>query len=921
MSDLRLPFDDDEPPAVIGGAPSPFRDLADAPARAAAVDPSQNIVLEASAGTGKTRVLVERYVNLLRAGVAPDHILAITFTRKAAAEMRQRIIDRMREAARLSQADAARWRDLRDHLSDINISTIDAFCLSLLREFPLEADVDPGFDLAADADVPRLIEEALDHAFRICRAAAREDDDVALVFAQLGERRLRVGIGALLDRRLVAPQALGRYLAKGPKTLTAEVACDSAARRLAEALASAGGGVEAFLSDGPVRHPQFAMLAQEIRELCARQPAPRSSLRPPNDASSPLGTTAFEARSSQAAFRGFVDRLRAYFLTQDGAPRGKNFTGTGFNARDCDTEDAWKRHRQTAAGLAPAIAETIKAFRRDLNVIMSRGVWRIFAVALDQYQRTLDAHALIDFSGVLERAVGLLREMGEFAQSRYRLEARYRHVLVDEFQDTSRAQWELVSLLVRNWSEGFGASADALPPSIFVVGDRKQSIYGFRDADVAVLDDAAAFIEQLRPDGTPRQAISVSFRAVPELLAFVNHVFAQLALQPGERRDGFRYGESDRFPLDAAQLPAEPTASDALHVIATDTVRGNAERVADEIVDILRHVSVRDRATGERRPARPADVAILFRSRDSHRDFESALEGRHVPTYVYKGLGFFDADEIQDAVALLRYLADPGSNARAAALLRSRIVRLSDRAVARLGPHVADATLAVTTTGLDAEDAAVLTRLSTALPRWLSWVDRVTPSELLSRVLVETGYPVELRGPRYLQARENLKKLRGMIRRIQNRGYVTLARIADHLDRLAIGDESNATIDAIDAVSLMTVHAAKGLEFPIVFVVNMGRGTGGHRPPIRVAAVGSANGDDTVAIADYQSEADEDAQAREREESKRLLYVALTRARDRLYLSATVQDGKCRMGRGSLGEVLPDSVRELIVRAAAGVPT
>ena len=107
---------------------------------------------------------------------------------------------------------------------------------------------------------------------------------------------------------------------------------------------------------------------------------------------------------------------------------------------------------------------------------MSRGVWRIFAVALTTYQQTLEAHALLDFSGVLERALDLLKQMDEFARSRYRLEARYHHVLVDEFQDTSRAQWELVAQLVRSWGEGLGASADALPPSIFIVGDRKQSI-------------------------------------------------------------------------------------------------------------------------------------------------------------------------------------------------------------------------------------------------------------------------------------------------------------------------------------------------------------------------------------------------------------------------------------------------------------
>ena len=207
-------------------------ETSDAAARLHAVDPSRNIVLEASAGTGKTRVLVERYVNLLRAGVDPDHILAITFTRKAAAEMRERIIDRLREAARLSQFDAGRWRELKERLGEIAISTIDAFCLALLREFPLESDVDPGFDLADDTEVPRLISESLDRALRICRGVARVDDDVALVFAQLGERRLRTGLSALLDRRLVAPQALRRYLSKGPQHLTAAEVCRRCADRL-----------------------------------------------------------------------------------------------------------------------------------------------------------------------------------------------------------------------------------------------------------------------------------------------------------------------------------------------------------------------------------------------------------------------------------------------------------------------------------------------------------------------------------------------------------------------------------------------------------------------------------------------------------------------------------------------------------------
>jgi len=297
---------------------------------------------------------------------------------------------------------------------------------------------------------------------------------------------------------------------------------------------------------------------------------------------------------------------------------------------------------------------------------------------------------------------------------------------------------------------------------------------------------------------------------------------------------------------------------------------------------------------------------------------------------VYKGLGFFDADEIQDAMAVLRFLADPTSNMRAAAFMRSRIVRLSDRAIARLAPDLARALdgsppeaghHAFEKAGhhvLDEEDRRVLDHVREALPRWLALVDRVTPVEVLETVLREAAYAFEIRGPRRVQARENLKKLRALVRKIQNRGYATLARIADHLDQLALGDESNAVVDALDAVNLMTVHAAKGLEFPIVFIVNLNRGTGGPRAPIRIATDGG--GAPAVAIGDFESEADEDAPAREREETKRLLYVGVTRARDRLYLSGVVKDGAFRPGRGSLGEVLPKSVMTAIESAAAELP-
>jgi ATP-dependent helicase/nuclease subunit A len=853
-------------------------DARDREGRLRAVDPRYNVALEASAGTGKTRVLVDRYINLLRAGVDPSNILAMTFTRKAATEIRERIIATLRDVAARGEIAPARWRELRDRIDDIAIGTIDAFCLSLLREFPLEADLDPGFDVADETEVPRLIDESLDRALRTCRSLAREDEHVALVFAQLGDRRARRGLAALLNRRLVAPAVLNRYLQSGPADLTVAVATHRAAAALLRVFTAMSRGLDGFLETGPPE-PLFLLLARHLRRL-------EEGLA----AGTPLNPAIVQAT---------YGRAREYFLTDQGEPRKR----IAFSKAQFVSERVWAAHRDLVVNQAAPIRETSDRYKRDLNVLVSRGILRMYRIAETEYRRTLDAHAVLDFADLLQRTLDLLRQMDEFAQSRYRLESRYHHVLVDEFQDTSRAQWELVSLLVESWGEGAGlASSGPLPPSIFIVGDRKQSIYAFRDADVSILDDARRYIEALRPDGDARRTISRSFRSVPALLAFVNDVARDIP-KVDHRRDAFRYAEEDQFPVDR-NIGEAP-----LGLITADGPESCAEATAVEIARLLEEETVvRDKTTGVVRRMTSSDVAILFRTRDSHREYEAALERRGIGAYVYKGLGFFDADEIKDVLALLWYLADPLSDMRAAALLRSRVGRISDEALRRLAPHIAAALGGSPPVAeLDAADAATLSRLRDACARWRHLVDRLPPAELLDLVLADSAYFVEMRGPRWPQARENLKKIRALIRRIQNRGYATLGRIAAHLDRLAVGDESNAVIDAMDAVNLLTVHAAKGLEFPVVFVVNLARGTGGFRDPIRVVA-GAGDADVSVAVGDFRSDADEDAAAKEGEESKRLLYVALTRARDRLYLGSVLKDGTLQPGRGSLAAVLPQTL-------------
>ncbi len=887
VPDVPLGQDDATSRSGAQGPPPP-----DFEARRSAVDPLENVVLEASAGTGKTRVLVDRYVNLLRAGVEPQRILAITFTRKAASEMRERILAAV-------QGDPALWSSLRDRLGEVAITTIDAFCLALLREFPLEANLDPAFDVADETEVPRLIDEALDSTMRAGLVQADTDPEMALVLAQLGVARTREGLARLLERRLVADEAMERFLERasqgGPLSLD-QLSARTAAT-LQTVCARLPGWPDEFIATGPAKYPGWQLIARQLRGLGTIDPRDHASVR------------------------RALDAARKYFLKSDGGTVTSRATEP-LNKKHFATPADQKRHHDAVREITEDVRRLVEQHNASLNIMLARGVRRFYAIALDRYRRALSERSVLDFSELLARSLTLFSEMEDFARSRYLLEQRYQHVLVDEFQDTSRAQWALVSELVKAWGEGAGLAQEVgpIPPSIFIVGDRKQSIYRFRDADVTVLDRAAEFIGRLRQGagGSKRRAINTSMRAVPELQAFINDVFT--AVDKSAIRTAFTYSDTDRFPVNPAEAVVLHAGQPVVGLVADDSPELTADRIGEEVVRLLAHGTVRDRRTGIARAASPGDIAILFRTRASHKEIEAALESRGVPTYVYKGLGFFDSDEIRDLLALLRFLAQPESEARAAALLRSRFFRVSDGALQRLSGRLAPALTSQGKTGtLDAEDRVVIERARLMMQRWLALVDRLPPAEVLDGILDDTAYLYEIAGPRERQARENVKKFRSMIRRIQNRGYSTLARIASHVDRLYAGDESNAAIEAIDAVNLMTAHAAKGLEFPIVFVVSLTKAAGGMAPAVRVVLDDDEG--ERVWVGPFASDDDKNGEKeREAEETKRLLYVALTRARDRLYLGTVLKDGKASAGNGSLAKVLPREFLALFERAGREEP-
>lgn len=859
----------------------------DQAARDFAVDPHNDVVLEASAGTGKTRVLVDRYVRLLTLGVDPRNILAMTFTRKAATEMRDRVLAALRRGAAAGQLPADRWQAISARMQDVQITTIDAFCFGLLREFPIEAGVEPTFEVADETEIARFASEALDTALARARAMAASHEDVRLLFVRVAPPTLREALGSLIDRRQVALPALRSFVARHPEPTSAAAAAarylDFLQRELSPALR------RTLIETGPHGVADYRWVAEDLRAL----------------------DRAAGAEADPIAVQQVRRRLEAYFLTQSGTPR-QRLVRPYATALDAATK---RKHEEALKAAAEPVLAAGEALDRDLDALLARGVLKVFEVAVAAYERLLAEHALLDFAAMLDRAVLLLARQEEFARSRLKLQSRYHHLLIDEFQDTSRRQWQLIELLIDAWAEGEGV-ADA-HTSIFVVGDRKQSIYRFRHAEVTLLDEAARRIGMLRPGRQVRQAISTSFRSVPELLAFVNAVSGAMA-GDASVEDRWYYRDEDRFPTPPIADGALRDGQPVVGIVAEASIEASAAAVADEVVRLLQTAAVRDRETGVR-PARPDDIAILFRARAGHQYFEEALERRGVRTYVYKGLGFFDAPEVQDLQSLLRFLARPESDLRAAELLRSRFVRLSDVALARLAPSFSAALLgrAAPDVELDEVDAGLLTAAREGVARWLTLARQIPPGELLDIVLRESAYFRELSGRRLEQARENIKKVRALVRRVENRGYATLDRLAAYFETLRAGDDSNAIVQAAGAVNLMTIHAAKGLEFPIVFVVNLQAGARGRAGGFTLIEQGP-DGEAALTFGTNEATALEDR--RETEELRRLLYVALTRARDRLYLAAEVDAKGTLRTRGSrtLAALLPTSLARCFEEAAAG---
>jgi ATP-dependent helicase/nuclease subunit A len=861
-------------------------------------------LLEAGAGTGKTRVLVDRYVKCVldaESGTGDVRtVAAITFTEKAAGELRQRVREEFeaRAAATEGGSEAAdRIERALAALDDAPISTIHGFAGRLLREFPVEAGVDPAFEqldaLGSDIERGRLWEEWLTDL-----AAGDPSSDAAEAGAGAATGpRVRGWLARLL--RLGVKLDDVRELAVGPKGVFGErydlepalqplPEPDLVARldELAGPLASLRAFCAAACSDQSDNGFAAAFdLVEAGESLIAAPPADHDQLA--------AALFALPARTTVSAPGGNKGHW-------DAAAGGKDKLQARYKAAVAVVVEMRDVYAEYVTGLAVAVADSFARWAGHVQVSLG----------------------LLDFTDLLGRLRDLLS--GDLA-ARRALQQRFRYLLVDEFQDTDPLQAEIVFLLCER--EPLAADwRDVLltPGKLFLVGDPKQSIYRFRRADISLYDQVKGLVGG-QPEGTGVvTAIRQNFRTTPSAVAWVNNVFADVFDDDKAegRQPAYQWVEPYRPPAEGPRVAVLLGREYGSQAGEADAARRD-EALA--LAGLLRRMhgpdaarwSVQDRAAVEGaerwRPPRWGDVALLFRATTGLETYEQALRVAGVPYRVDGGKAYFARREVADALLCLRAADDAADGPALYGALHSSFFGFSDDDLflfwAAGGRF--DLFAAGQPPGFDAITAA-LGALSALHERRVAW----EPHEMAA-ALVRLAHGAEFlaaTGAGAPQAIANLEKLVERARAFSGAGGGGLGAFLSWAAEAgdAAGEGESQVDDEGDVVHLLTIHKAKGLEYPIVVLVGGASGggwKGGGEPIVdragRRLAIKLKAELPGAAARDLEPRAYTDLNESEKtmsaSESRRLLYVAATRARDQLVVSCF---GKLTTAKGEPASVL-----------------
>jgi ATP-dependent helicase/nuclease subunit A len=799
----------------------------------AACERARDVAVTAGAGSGKTRTLVARYLSLLADGLAPDALVAITFTEKAAREMRARVRKEIRGLVVKNDSPNERsfWQALERRMDAARIGTIHALCAEMLRAHPAEAAIDPQFQVLEEGLAAIARADAVDAAL----AAAVLDPSMNPLLRAFSSRNLSILLTQMLNKRLDVQDWLETDF-QIQTLITAQL------RNFFE-------NQQILSIEADLACMDTAAISQDTTEKGVEQ---------------------------ILAFRSGCTLLHSVFLSEDAFATCQQLqilrTTTlgrlvgGKNSRTKEMLQEWRdTYDQCFAWLGKTTIQPDVEI--EINAILPL-IQQCFRTAQQNYHQILKNQQALDFDDLERGAVQLLA----LTHIRTHWQNQVQALLVDEFQDTNQRQRSIVEALT-----------DAQPGKLFIVGDARQSIYRFRGADVAVFRSVQADISTR---GGLLLDLNLTFRSHPALLSGMGDLLAPIMGIKDDPQRPFQVAftslnASRREALAGVQAPYVELLLGA----GEDAVKGR-EISAGLLAARLRSL----KENGEIKAWQ--DVSLLLRASSAFGVYEDALETAGIPYVTVAGSGFYERPEIRDILNLLRALADPWDDLAMVGLLRSPAVGMSDPGITLLrwpdpkstaiSLHLA---LSRDLSHLSLPDQRAAQRAGELFAALAPLVGRIPVAEVLQRLAGFSLYRAILAAAPQRTWR-NLEKL---LQDAYASGLYSVHAYLEYLGRVReVGArEGEAPGEAEEAVQLMTIHKSKGLEFPFVVLADAGRMERWRAGrwlllPGNGAAFKTDQPDYETLLLRLLRQQD---QEREAAENKRLLYVALTRAKEKLIVS------------------------------------
>lgn len=869
-----------------------------------ACHPQANATVSASAGSGKTWLLVSRIIRLLLSGVEPDSILAITFTRKAATEMSERLMQRLYAFAIADDAllaeqllqtgldaqehdyDTARglYEKLLSRQRGVIITTFHAFSQQILRRFPLEADIAANFELTETTELLR--QEAWDALMDSCTRQADSPTAKSL-------ESLMVGCNSLHSTRT----ALFSFLEHRSDWWAIS---DSSEKPVEDVCSTIAGHLEIDPTSLPDADNLIKTHKETLKEFSALL---RKHDNKTNREHADLLDSVFDKELNFSA-------VQTAFLTKEGAPRKRDYKKAWEKTMGSDGALRFVEIHESMCAQILSFQDLIARHKTyDLNKN-----WLHTGMAfLEHYQQIKRNRRLLDFADLEWKAYYLINKADNAHWIQYKLDQRINHMLVDEFQDTNPTQWRLLKPLL----EELAASEEAHLRSCFIVGDSKQSIYGFRRADSSLFDEASNWLGQnLEAMTVP---LEVSYRSSPAIIDFVNMIFSSGELHQHINKFTEHSTHKEELWGTVAVLPLfdEPETEEQKQntelrnplveprqVSENIRYKNEAASIAARISELVKS-GIQVEVDDEQRAIRYSDIMILLRARTEAASYEAALREQAIPYFGADRGSLLDRIEIGDMMALLDVLLTPHNNLALARVLRSPLFSLNNELLVDIAEyshrHNCEWMSALNRLANEASSAEQLHYAAQKLADWRSRCGTVPVHDLLDSIYSEANVyerftaaaPVHL----HSSIHANLTRFIELALEIDSGRYPSMSQFRAHLiamsefapDRVSCAH----SVGDMNRVHIMTIHASKGLEAPVVFLVDSAR------PPkdsdtwkALVSWPGQVEKPDLLLLLPPQKARDSKIKALQEKQATRdiheranLLYVAMTRAKQMLVIS------------------------------------